>query len=114
MLRLTYVHGTIAFDNPELEERLMRHQQEVDAKAEAWARAETRQLNTVYRISGGYNPKQDFGGLLTERLQLSERSIRDLITSGQLAYFCGAKKAYRVTEPDVRDYLERVRVRAAA
>ena len=100
MLRLTYANGTIDFENPALEEQLMRNQQAVDAAAAA----EARRLDTVYRVDGERNPHLDFGGLLTERLQLSERTLRELITTGRLGYFCAAKKAYRVPERAVRRF----------
>ena len=100
MVRLTTANGIIEFEDPETTVRLLQSQQ----AAEATATAEARRLDTVYRIDGERNPNLDFGGLLTERLQLSERTIRELITTGRLGYFCAGKKAYRVSERAVRRF----------
>lgn len=109
MVRYTTATGVIEFDDPEMTERILRNQQDADAQA----KERVLMLATVYRVDGQPDPDVPFGGLLTRRLQLSESSVRTLITTGQLAYFCGGKKAYRVTEGDVVDYIERTKTRAA-
>ena len=100
MARLTTANGIIEFEDPETTVRLLQSQQ----AAEATAAADARRLDTVYRICGTRNPHLDFGGLLTERMQASERTIRALTTTGRLGYYCAGKKAYRVTERAVRRF----------
>lgn len=100
MVRLPTANSTPEPDSLTQQERALRHQQAVDAASTA----EARRLDTVYRVSGTRNPHLDFGGLLTERMQASERTIRELITTGRLGYYCAGKKAYRVSERAVRRF----------
>ena len=79
---------------------LLKNQQAVEAQA----KAEAIMQSVVYRVDGEPNTDLPFNGLLTERLQLSERSVRELITTGRLGYFCAARKAYRSSERDVRRF----------
>jgi hypothetical protein len=100
MVRLTTANGIIEFEDRETTVALLQSQQ----AAEATAAAEALLLTTVYRVDGEADAAQPHGGLLTRRLQLSERSIRELITTGRLGYFCAGKKAYRVPERAVRRF----------
>ena len=100
MVRLNTLNGTIEFSDPELTAQLLRNQQAVEAAAQA----EQVALSVVYRLEGEPDTDLPFGGLLTKRLQLSNRSLRELIATGRLGYFCAAKKAYRVTERAVRRF----------
>jgi len=100
MIRLNTVNGLIEFDDREAVLDLLKNQQAVEAQA----KADAVMQSVVYRVDGEPKPDLPFKGLLTERLQLSERSVRELITTGRLGYFCAAKKAYRSSERDVRRF----------
>jgi hypothetical protein len=100
MVRLTTANGLIEFEDSEMTERLLRNQQSVEAAAQA----EAIMLSVVYRLEGEPDADVPFQGLLTKRLQLSNRTLREHITCGRLGYYCGAKKAYRVTERAVRRF----------
>ncbi|WP_151086865.1 hypothetical protein [Hymenobacter baengnokdamensis] len=93
-------NGLLEIQDAAVVVELLKNQQAVEAQA----RADAIMQSVVYRVDGEGNPDLPFSGLLTERLQLSERSIRELITSGRLGYFCAAKKAYRSSERDVRRF----------
>ena len=99
-LRFIMANGLLVIQHPELAAELLKNQQAVDAQA----RADAIMQSVVYRVDGEPNPDLPFNGLLTERLQLSERSVRELFTTGRLGYFCAAKKAYRSSERDVRRF----------
>ncbi len=110
MLRLITENGRIEIQNEALEMRLL----EKHITAQAEAKAAQEMLSVSYRVDGEPNADLPFGGLLTTRLQISERAARDLITDGRLAYSCvGAKKGYRVSERDVRKF-EAEQTQAAA
>ena len=83
---------------------IFKKQQAIDAQAMLAAKAEFLRLSTVYKIDGEPEPDEPHGGLLTKRMKMSESSVRKLITTGKLGYFCGAKKAYRVSERAVRRF----------
>lgn len=100
MVCLNTVNGLIQFDDREAVLTMLKNQQAVEAQA----KAEAIMQSVVYRVDGEPNPELPFGGLLTERLQLSERSVRELITSGRLGYFCAAKKGYRCSERAIRRF----------
>ena len=100
MVRLNTANGLIEFSDPALTERMLRNQQAVEAQA----KADAIMLSVSYRLDGEPDAELPFGGLLTKRLQLSSRSVRELITTGRLGYCCGAKKGYRVSERDVRRF----------
>lgn len=99
-LRFIMENGLLVIQHPELATELLKNQQAVDAQA----RADAIMQSVVYRVDGEPNPDLPFHGLLTQRLQLSERSIRELLTTNRLGYFCAAKKAYRSSERDVRRF----------
>lgn len=99
-LRFTMANGLLVIQSEATVVELLKNQQVVEAQA----KAEAIMQSVVYRIDGEPNTDLPFNGLLTERLQLSERSVRDLITTGRLGYFCAARKAYRSSERDVRRF----------
>ena len=99
-LRFTMANGLLVIQHPEFAAELLKNQQTVDAQA----RADAIMQSVVYRVDGEPNSDLPFRGLLTERLQLSERSVRELFANGRLGYFCAAKKAYRSSERDVRRF----------
>lgn len=103
MLRIPLAGGgALEISNPELEERVLVAHAEALGQREAQERA----LAVVYRISGQPDESLPYGGLLTRRLQLSERSARQLLVDGKLGYVCiGEEKGYRVTERHVRVFL---------
>ena len=100
MVRFTTANGLLEFENERVTLELLKHQQQVEAQA----KAEAVMQSVSYRVDGEPDETLPFGGLLTRRLQLSERSIRELLTTGRLGYCCAAKKAYRVSERDVRRF----------
>ncbi len=100
MVRFKTANGLIEFEDPQMTERLLTNQQAVEAAAQA----EAIMLSVVYRLEGAPDTDLPFQGLLTKRLQLSNRSLRELLTTGRLGYFCAAKKGYRVSERDVRRF----------
>lgn len=81
--------------------RLLEHHQAAKLAAEA----EQAALSTVYRLSGEPDESRPYGGLLTRRLDISERTARALITEGRLKYTCLGLKGYRVSELAVRQLL---------
>lgn len=96
---------TVATAQEVAELRREVEQLRADHQATAQAEAEAVMLAVVYRIAGEPDPLVPFGGLLTSRLQLSERCLREAISGGRLGYFLGAKKAYRIPEPAVRRFV---------
>jgi hypothetical protein len=93
-------NGLLEIQDAAIVVELLKNQQAVEAQA----RADAIMQSVVYRIDGEANVSLPFNGLLTERLQISERSVRELIATGRLGYFCAAKKAYRSSERDVRRF----------
>jgi excisionase family DNA binding protein len=100
-MRFTTQNGFIEIENPEFELQLLAMELKLRVEADALQRA----LSTVYRVGGEPDPSRPWNGLLTERLDISERTARALITEGRLPYTCLGKKNYRVTEQDVRKLL---------
>ena len=103
MLRFTLQNGIVELENPELEARII----EADARFRAEADAEQKALSVVYRIAGEEDDSRPWKGLLTHRLDISERTARQLIADGLINYTCVGKKNYRVSEEDVRAFLRR-------
>jgi len=101
MLRFTLQNGIVELENPDLEARLIEAELRIRAEEDAKQKA----LSVVYRIAGEEDPSRPWNGLLTHRLDISERTARQLITDGLIAYTCAGKKNYRVTEQAVRIYL---------
>jgi hypothetical protein len=99
-MRFTMANGLLEIQDAAIVVELLKNQQAVEAQA----RADAIMQSVVYRVDGEANPNLPFNGLLTERLQISERSVRELIATGRLGYFCAAKKAYRSSERDVRRF----------
>ena len=99
-LHFTMANGQLVIRSEATVVELLKNQQAVEAQA----KAEAIMQSVVYRVDGEPNTDLPFNGLLTERLQLSERSVRELITTGRLGYFCAARKAYRSSERDVRRF----------
>ncbi|MGI4738487.1 MAG: hypothetical protein ACRYG7_25240 [Janthinobacterium lividum] len=69
------------------------------------AEAEQAALSTIYRLSGEPDATRPYGGLLTQRLDISLSTAYALIGEGKLRYTCTGKKNYRVSERAVREYL---------
>ena len=94
--------GTLEVSNPDLErDLLVAHAQEL-----ARREAEQAALSVLYRVSGEEDPTRPWNGLLTYRLDISEKTARALITEGRIGYsLVGGKKGYRVSEAQVRAFL---------
>ena len=91
-------NGVVEIEDPATAVRLMENEQ----RARLAAEAEQAALSVVYRLSGEPDDSRPFGGLLTRRLDISERTARALITEGRLKYTCLGVKGYRVSELAVR------------
>lgn len=101
MVRFDLPTGSISFEDAATTARLLEHEQ----RARLTAEAEQAALSVVYRLSGEPDPARPYGGLLTQRLDISERSAYDLIREGKLRYTCAGKKNYRVSELACREFL---------
>lgn len=101
MVRIDMPTGTIQFEDLATTVRLLEHEQAARLSAEA----EQARLEAVYCTSGEPDPNRPHGGLLTVRLNISERTAYELIRSGKLRYTCAGKKNYRVSERAVREFL---------
>lgn len=101
MVRLDLPTGTITFEDAATTARLLEAQQRDRLAAEA----EQAALSVVYRLHGEPDPTRPYGGLLTLRLDISERTAYALLSDGALRYTCAGKKNYRVSERAVREYL---------
>ncbi|HEX8349461.1 MAG TPA: helix-turn-helix domain-containing protein [Hymenobacter sp.] len=101
MLRLITTNGRLEIENEELEMRLLERQLAEQVAADA----EQRALSMVYRIDGEPDTTRPYGGLLTQRLDISARTAYQLITDGKLAFTCAGKKNYRISERAVREFL---------
>ena len=98
IVRLIMNNGVVEIEDPATAVRLMENEQ----RARLAAEAEQAALSVVYRLSGEPDDSRPFGGLLTRRLDIGERTARALITEGRLKYTCLGVKAYRVSELAVR------------
>lgn len=101
VLRFTMANGLLEIEDAATTVRLLEHHQAAKLAAEA----EQAALSTVYRLSGESDESRPCGGLLTRRLDISERTARALITEGRLKYTCLGLKGYRVSELAVRQLL---------
>ena len=101
MVTFTTANGLLQFEDAATTARILEAQQRDRLAAEA----EQAALSVVYRLSGESDPTRPYGGLLTQRLDISERTAYELLRSGQLRYTCAGKKNYRVSERAVREYL---------
>ena len=101
MVRFDLPTGTITFEDAAMTARLLEGEQRQRLAAEA----EQAALAVVYRLSGEADATRPHGGLLTRRLDISERTAYELLRTGQLRYTCAGKKNYRVSERAVREYL---------
>ncbi len=101
MVRFDLPTGTITFEDAAMTARLLENEQRQRLAAEA----EQAALAVVYRLSGEPDPTRPYGGLVTQRLDISERTAGELIRQGKLRYTCAGKKNYRVSELAVREFL---------
>ena len=101
MVRIDLPSATIQFEDATATLRLLEHEQSARLAAEA----EQVALSTVYCLSGTLDPARPYGGLLTQRLRISERTAYDLVREGKIRYACAGKKNYRVSELAVRELL---------
>jgi excisionase family DNA binding protein len=101
MLRFTMANGLLEIADATTTARLLENEQ----RARLAAEAEQTALSVVYRLSGEPDAARPYGGLLTCRLDISERTAYELLRTGELRYTCAGKKNYRVSERAVREYL---------
>jgi hypothetical protein len=101
VLRFHMPNGVLEIQDAITTVRLLEQAQAAKLAAEA----EQAALSTVYRLSGEPDESRPYGGLLTRRLDISERTARALITEGRIKYTCLGLKAYRVSELAVRQML---------
>jgi excisionase family DNA binding protein len=101
VLRFTMTNGVLEIEGAAMATRLLEQAQGARFAAEA----EQAALSTIYRLSGEPDESRPCGGLLTRRLDISERTAYALITEGRLKYTCLGRKAYRVSEAAVRELL---------
>lgn len=100
MVTITHDNGTIRFKDPAVTARLLEHAQSARLAAEA----EQAALAVVYRVSGERDERRAHGGLLTERLDISERSAYQLLRDGKLGYCTCGRKNIRISERAVRRF----------
>ena len=101
VLRFTLANGLLEIQDAATALRLLEHEQQARLAAEA----EQAALSTVYRLGGEPDPTRPYSGLLTLRLDISERSARELIRTGRLRYTCAGAKLYRVSEAACREFM---------
>ena len=101
MVRIDLPSGTIQFEDVTTTVRLLEHEQSARLAAEA----EQVALSAVYCLSGSPDLALPHGGLLTQRLRISERTAYDLVREGKIRYTCAGKKNYRISELAVREFL---------
>ena len=100
VVRFTAINGQLAFEAPETVLKAVFHEQTARLSAEA----EQAALAVVYRVGGERDEHRPYGGLLTERLDISERSAYALLRDGKIGYcLCGSKN-YRVGERAIRRF----------
>jgi excisionase family DNA binding protein len=100
-LHFTMANGLLVVRDAATVVALLQNEQ----RARLAAEAEQTALSTVYRLSGEVDESRPYGGLLTRRLDISERTAYALINEGRLKYTCLGRKAYRVSEAAVRELL---------
>ncbi|MVN78079.1 hypothetical protein GO988_17250 [Hymenobacter sp. HMF4947] len=100
-LHFTMANGLLVVRDAATVVTLLQNEQ----RARLAAEAEQAALSTVYRLSGEPDESRPYGGLLTRRLDISERTLGDLLRDGRLRYTCAGKKNYRVSELAVREFL---------
>jgi excisionase family DNA binding protein len=101
LLRFTLANGMLEIEDAVTTVRLLEAQQRDRLAAEA----EQSALSNVYRLSGKLDPARPYGGLVTKRLDISERTAYELIRSGRLRYTCAGAKNYRISEAACREFL---------
>ena len=101
VLTFQMANGVLQLQDAPLVQALLENEQ----RARLAAEAEQAALSVVFRLSGEPDATRAYGGLLTQRLDISERTAYELLRTGQLRYTCAGKKNYRVSERAVREYL---------
>ncbi len=96
----TTANGVLAFEDREAVLRVLAQEQSARLTAEA----EQGALAVVYRVGGERDERRPHGGLLTERLDISERSAYQLLRDGKLGYCTCGRKNIRISERAVRRF----------
>jgi excisionase family DNA binding protein len=95
------INGVLEIEGAAIATRLLEQAQGARFAAEA----EQAALSVVYRLSGEPDLTRPYQGLLTQRLDISERTAYELLRSGKLRYTCAGKKNYRISEAACREFL---------
>lgn len=101
VLRFVLANGVLEIEDVATARALLENEQRQRLAAEA----EQAALSVVYRLGGEPDESRPYGGLLTRRLDISQRSAEQLLRDGKLRFTCAGKKNYRVSERAVREYL---------
>jgi len=101
MVTFTTANGLLQFEDAATTARILEAQQRDRLAAEA----EQAALATVFRVTGKPDPTRPYNGLLTQRLDISERTAYELLRTGKLRYTLAAQKCIRVSELAVREFL---------
>lgn len=101
LLRFTLVNGMLEIEDAVTTVRLLEAQQRDRLAAEA----EQVALSAVYVIGGEADEQLPYGGLLTRRLRVSERTAYQLLRDNKLRYTCAGQKNLRISELAVREFL---------
>ena len=101
MVRFDSPTGTLSFEDAATTVRLLENEQ----RARLAAEAEQAALSAVYKVSGKPDPSRPHHGLLTNRLDISERTAYELLRGGKLRHTLAAQKCIRVSELAVREFL---------
>ena len=100
IVRFTAANGQLSFEDPEAVMKAVFHEQTARLSAEA----EQAALAVVYRVGGERDERRPYGGLLTERLDISERSAYQLLRDNKLGYCTCGRKNIRISERAVRRF----------
>ncbi len=101
VLRFTMINGVLEIEGAAMATRLLEQAQ----SASLAAQTEQDALSVVYRLSGKPDPARPYSGLVTKRLDISERTAYELIRTGRLRYTCAGTKNYRISEAACREFL---------
>jgi len=101
MVRFNLPTGTFSFEDAATTVRILENEQ----RARLAAEAEQTALSAVYRVSGKPDPSRPYHGLLTHRLDISERTAYELLRANKIRHTLAAQKCIRVSELAVREFL---------
>ena len=100
VVRFTAANGHLSFEDRDAVLEAVFHEQTARLSAEA----EQAALAVVYRVGGERDARRPYGGLLTERLDIGERSAYQMLRDGKLGYCTCGRKNIRISERAVRRF----------